>query len=199
VDSRWKSPFTILCVFSSIMLPSATQAQAPTFLISTKDSSIKFFVKASVSIEGTFDKWSATLRFRTPEVSTGVLTIKIQAASVNTGSGLKDSTLRGTDFFDVKQNPLISFVSKKIVQTGPDTFEVDGDFTIRGVTKTETLMLTITGKGTGAGSIKGTMAFDRKDYGMNSGIPFIKIADRVEVTVDLNAKRTSGPPVEFKQ
>ena len=32
------------------------------------------------------------------------------------------------------------------------------------------------------------MAFDRKDYGMNSGIPFIKIADRVEVTVDLIAR-----------
>ena len=199
MDSQWKSRFTILCLFASIMLPSATHAQAPVFLISTKDSSIKFFVKASVSIEGTFDKWNATLTFRTPDVSTGVLAIKIQAASVNTGSGLKDSTLRGKDFFDVKQNPLITFVSKKIVQTGPDTFEVDGDFTIRGVTKTETLTLTVTGKGTGAGSIKGTMAFDRKDYGMNSGIPFIKIADRVEVTVDLNAKRTSGPPVEFKQ
>ena len=39
------------------------------------------------------------------------------------------------------------------------------------------------------------MAFDRKDYGMNSGIPFIRIADRVEVTVDLKVKRVSGPPV----
>jgi hypothetical protein len=42
------------------------------------------------------------------------------------------------------------------------------------------------------------MAFDRKDYGMNSGIPFIKIADRVEVTVALKAKRVSGPPVDLK-
>jgi len=39
---------------------------------------------------------------------------------------------------------------------------------------------------------------DRKQYGMNSGIPFIKIADRVEVTVDLNGKRVSGPPVNLK-
>jgi polyisoprenoid-binding protein YceI len=199
VDSHWKSRFTILCFFALVIFPSATQAQAPIFLIATKDSSIKFFVKASVSIEGTFDKWNATLTFRTPDVSTGVLAIKIQAASVNTGSGLKDDTLRGKDFFDVKQNPLITFVSKKIVRTGPDTFQVDGDFTIRGVTKTEMLTLTITGTGTGTGSINGTMAFDRKDYGMNSGIPFIRIADRVEVTVDLKAKRTSGPPVEFKQ
>jgi hypothetical protein len=43
------------------------------------------------------------------------------------------------------------------------------------------------------------MAFDRKQYGMNSGIPFIKIADRVEVTVDLTGKRISGPPVVFQQ
>jgi hypothetical protein len=43
------------------------------------------------------------------------------------------------------------------------------------------------------------MAFDRKDYGMDSGIPFIKIADRVEVTVDLHAKRISGPRVNIKQ
>jgi polyisoprenoid-binding protein YceI len=168
-------------------------------VITPEDSSIKFFVKASVAIQGTFDKWEATLTFATPDVSTGVLDIKIQAASVNTGSGMKNGKLKGKDFFDAKKNPLITFVSKKVVQTGPDTFEANGDFTIRGVTKAEVLTQTITGKGTGSGSIKGTMAFDRKEFGMNSGIPFIKIADRVEVTVDLKAKRTSGPPLTFKQ
>ncbi len=43
------------------------------------------------------------------------------------------------------------------------------------------------------------MAFDRKEYGMNSGIPFIKIADRVEVSVDLIGERISGPPVALKE
>ena len=75
----------------------------------------------------------------------------------------------------------------------------DGTFTIRGVSKPEKLTFTSIGKGTGEGEIKGTMAFDRKQYGMNSGIPFIKIADRVEVNVDLTAKRVSGPPVVFQQ
>jgi polyisoprenoid-binding protein YceI len=162
-------------------------------------SSIKFNVSASVAIAGTFDKWDASLTFTSPELSTAVLDVKIQADSVNTGSGMKDGKLKGKDFFDVKQNPLITFHSTKVVQTGPDTVEFDGDFTIRGVTKPEKLTFTITGKGTGAGSINGTMAFDRKQYGMNSGIPFIKIADRVEVTVDLKGKRVSGPPVVFKQ
>jgi polyisoprenoid-binding protein YceI len=68
---------------------------------------------------------------------------------------------------------------------------VPGTFAIRGVSKPETLTLTLSGKGTGSGEIKGTMAFDRKDYGMNSGIPFIKIADRVEVDIDLTGKRVS--------
>jgi polyisoprenoid-binding protein YceI len=126
------------------------------------------------------------------------LDIKIQAASVDTGSGMKNGKLKGKDFFDVERNPLITFHSIKAVQTGPDTIELDGDFTIRGVTKQEKLAFTITGKGTGSGTISGTMAFDRKQYGMNSGIPFIKIADRVEVSVKLNGKRVSVPPVNLK-
>jgi polyisoprenoid-binding protein YceI len=53
--------------------------------------------------------------------------------------------------------------------------------TIRGVTKQEKLTFALPEKRTGSGTISGTMAFDRKQYGMNSGIPFIKIADRVGV------------------
>jgi polyisoprenoid-binding protein YceI len=67
------------------------------------------------------------------------------------------------------------------------------------VTKPETLTLTLSGKGTGTGNIKGTLAFDRKDYGMNSSIPFIKIADRVEVIVAFKAKQVSGPRVVYQQ
>jgi polyisoprenoid-binding protein YceI len=127
------------------------------------------------------------------------LDIKIDAASVDTGSGMKDDKLKSKDFFNVKDDPYITFHSTKIVQTGPDAFEVDGNFTIRGVTKPEKLELKVSGAGTGSGTIQGTMAFDRKDYGINSGIPFIKIADRVEVTVALRGERTSGPPMVLKK
>jgi polyisoprenoid-binding protein YceI len=181
------------------MLPSVSAAQAPVFQITPVSSSIKFDVEASVDIKGTFDQWDATLTFTSPEIDTGILEIKILAESVDTGSGLKNGKLKGKDFFDVKRNPFITFKSTKSVQTGQNTFEVDGDFTIRGVTKAEKLSLAVTGAGTGSGTIKGSMAFDRKDYGMNSGIPFIKIANRVEVDVDLQAKRVGGPPVNLKQ
>ena len=97
-----------------------------------------------------------------PELSTAVFDLKIQAATVNTGSGMKDGKLKSKDFFDVEHNPFITFHSTKVEQTGPDTIVFDGDFTIRGVTKQEKLTFTMSGKGTGAGRVKGTMAFDRK-------------------------------------
>jgi polyisoprenoid-binding protein YceI len=189
----------VLCLLASAMFPSLSRAQVPTFKITTEDSSVKFAVKASVSINGTFDKWDATLAFTSTDVTTGVLDIKIQADSVNTGSGMKDGKLKSKDFFNADQDPLITFLSKKIVQTGPTTFDVQGDFTIRGATKPQTLTLTVSGAGTGSGEIHGTMVFDRKDYGMNKGIPFVRIGDSVDVTVDLKAKRISGPPVVLKQ
>jgi polyisoprenoid-binding protein YceI len=193
----------ILCALAFLLSASMTQEQAsagvPVIKITKEDSSIKFHVSASVAIDGTFDKWDATATMTSPDVETGVLDIRIQAASVNTGSGMKDGKLKGKDFFDAEHEPLITFHSTKIVQTGPNTFDYLGDFTIRGVTKTEKLKFTLSGKGTGSGEIKGTMAFDRKDYGMNKGIPLVKIADRVEVMVNLKGRRVSGPPVVFKQ
>jgi len=173
--------------------------EVPLFAVTPVESAIKFSVQASVAIQGTFEKWDATLTFASADVTTAKLEIKIQAESVNTGSGMKNNKLKGKDFFFVDENPLITFVSNKIIQTGPTSFEVDGDFTIRGVTKPEKLVLEVAGKGTGNGTVHGTMAFDRKDYGMNKGIPFIKIADRVEVTVNLRAKQVSGPRLVYKE
>jgi len=193
----------ILCVggmlLSAVMAPAQGPSGAPVFKVAPVESSIKFNVQASLALEGTFDKWDARLTFASADVTTAKLEINIQAASVNTGSGMKNNKLKGKDFFYVEENPLITFVSNRVAQTGPTTFEVDGDFTIRGVTKPEKLLLTVTGKGTGEGTIQGTMAFDRKDYGMNKGIPFIKIADRVEVKVDLKATQGSGPRLVYKE
>jgi polyisoprenoid-binding protein YceI len=180
-------------------LSLSAQSQVPIFKVTPQQSSVKFFVKSSVALAGDFKKWDASLTFTSTDVTSGALDIEIQATSVNSGSGMKDDKLKSKDFFDVSEDPVITFKSTKIVQTGPTTFDVPGTFTIRGVSKPETLSLTVSGVGTGSGDIKGTMAFDRKEFGMNSGIPFIKIADRVEVNVDIFAKRVSGPPVSLKK
>jgi polyisoprenoid-binding protein YceI len=199
--SGWRqfARLAILLIFAACMLPSTVRAQAPVYEVTPGESSIKFDVESSVPIKGTFSQWEASMTFKSTDVTTGILGIKIQADSVDTGSGMKNSKLKGKDFFDVKRAPQITFVSTKVTQTGPATFDLEGDFTIRGVTKKEKLTLQDNGKGTSSGSITGTMAFDRKDYGMNSNIPFIKIANRVEVNVNLKWKRISGPPLVFQQ
>jgi polyisoprenoid-binding protein YceI len=190
--------FAILYLLALTVFPLVMQAQAaPVFEITPVESWIKFDVKASMDIAGKFDKWDASLTFTSPEETTGLLEITIQAASVDTGSGMKNGKLKGKDFFDVEHNPVITFKSTKIVRTDHETYEVDGDFTIRGVSNPEKLTLTVSGDGTGSGDVIGKMIFNRKDYGMNKGIPFIKIADHVEVNFHLEGKRVSGPQLDL--
>ncbi|MGB2625693.1 MAG: YceI family protein [Candidatus Acidiferrum sp.] len=185
----------ISCLFLlvAVLFPARGYAQAPVFELEPVGSTINFHVKASTTLSGKFDKWKATLTFASPDETTAALDIEIEAASVDTGSGIKNSKLKSKDFFDVEANPVISFKSTKVVKTGHNTYEVDGDFTIRGVSNPEKLKLTVSGKGGGTGEITGTMVFNRKDYGMNKGIPFIKIADHVDVSFHLRGKRVSGP------
>jgi polyisoprenoid-binding protein YceI len=196
VGGAW---FVAVCVFLLCGFPVRVAAQVPTYEVTGGSSVITFEVESSVPIKGTFDKWSATMKFGSVDVKSGVLDIVIQADSVDTGNGLKNGKLKGKDFFNVKESPTITFRSNKVVQTGPNTFELDGDFSIRGVKKAEKLSLIDHGKGSTEGTIEGTMAFDRKDYGMTKNIPFVKIADRVEVKVNLKWKRVSGPAPVFEQ
>jgi polyisoprenoid-binding protein YceI len=145
--------FVFPCLLISAALCAARPVEAPIFEITPVHSWIKFDVKASVDIAGKFDKGDATLRFTSPDETTGVFEIKIQADTVDTGSGMKNRKLKGKDFFDVEQNPVITFKSTKIVRTGHDTYEVDGDFTIRGISNPEKLTLVVSGRGTGTGEI----------------------------------------------
>jgi polyisoprenoid-binding protein YceI len=110
---------TVFCLLASALLPSLAQAQGPVFTITPEESDVKFFVKASVAIDGKFNKWEATLTFPSTDVTSGILDIKIYADSVNTGSGMKDDKLKSKDFFNAKDDPYITFHSNKIVHTCP--------------------------------------------------------------------------------
>ncbi|HLZ51293.1 MAG TPA: YceI family protein [Candidatus Acidoferrum sp.] len=192
-------PMAVLWLVAFFLFPQANRAQIPIYEVTPEESSVKFGVDSSVSIKGTFEKWNASIKFSSTDIRSAVLDIEIDAGSVNTGSHMKDNKLKGKDFFNVKESPTITFKSTKIVQTGPYTFDIEGNFTIRGVTKAEKLTLTSDSKGTPSGTLDGIMAFDRKEYGMTSGIPFIKIANRVEVNVRLKWRWVSGPPLVFQQ
>jgi polyisoprenoid-binding protein YceI len=189
----------ILSLFAAVLSTAPSGAQAPIFQIDPTLSTVKFAVKGSVDVNGTFNRWDATMTFTSTDPTTGAVEVKIQTASVNTGSGMKDGKLKGKDFFDVEEYPVATFKSTKVTETGPDSFTAIGDFTVRGVSKQETMTFTASGKGSGSGTIHGTMAFDRKDFGMTKGIPLLKIADRVEVIFDLKGKLVSGPTLVFKE
>jgi polyisoprenoid-binding protein YceI len=89
---------SIFCLLTVALHSSAVRAQAPAgvpvFEITPVESAVKFDVEASVAIAGKFDKWDATLTFTSTDLATGVLDINIQAASVDTGSGMKNGKLR---------------------------------------------------------------------------------------------------------
>src|SRR5215467_15547440 len=128
-------PIVVLCLVAFCALPSADRAQVPVYYVAPVESTINFGVESSVPIKGSFNKWNASLKFSSTDVRSAVLEIEIQADSVETGNGMKNNKLKGKDFFDVKNSPTITFKSTKVVQTGSNTFDVEGDFTIRGVTK----------------------------------------------------------------
>jgi polyisoprenoid-binding protein YceI len=188
---------------TTLVFSSVTQSQSsesvPVFKITPVVSKITFYVKSSVHLEGTFEKWEATLVFTSTDASTGVLDIKIQTDSVKSGSTSKDSKLKGEHCFDAKNNPYVTFHSTKITQTSPNTFDVAGTFTLRGISKPESLTFTVDRDAGGAtGEIKGILTIDRRDFGLGGGIKFVTIADRVDVTIDFKATRV-GPPLVFKQ
>jgi len=186
-----------MCLLFTTASVAADSAGAPVFEVEPLHSAIKFHVNASVAIAGKFDKWDATLTFQSTDPTTGVLEIKIQADSVDTGSGMKNGKLKSKDFFDVENNPTIVFKSTKMVQVSHNTYEVDGDFLIRGVSNPEKLTLIVSRHEGGLGEVEGKMVFDRKNYGINGGIPFIKIANHVDVNFRLKVKRVNGPPLVF--
>ena len=85
-----------LSLFSSSVTQAQSSQGVPSYKITPVASKITFNVKASIPIEGTFEKWNAILTFTSTDASTGSLDIKIQADSVNTGSKHKDDRLKET-------------------------------------------------------------------------------------------------------
>jgi polyisoprenoid-binding protein YceI len=108
---RFLLVFSVFFLF--VTVACAQTSDVPVFKVTPVKSTIKFNVKASVPIEGVFEKWEATLTFSSNHAEDGVLDVKIQANSVNTGSGVKDGKLKSKDFFNADQDPYITFHSTK--------------------------------------------------------------------------------------
>jgi len=174
--------------------PAAKSQTAPVrFTLVPEKSKIQFFVSSSLSdVNGAFKIWHGSLRIPTlGSVNRIVLRLNIDANSMTTGNGAKDGIIKGKDFFWVEQYPSITFNSTKVLPTGdPSKFQIQGDFTLRGVTKQVTLEVKLDPSGTVQGIIHGDLSFDRTDFGMTKNMPFNKVADTVKVTLDVDVERS---------
>jgi len=106
------------------------------------------------------------------------LTVNITIESLDTNDGKRDQHLKNPDFFNAKQFPTATFVSKSWNVTGNDKkFEVTGDLTLLGTTKSVTLPVTMVGAGatpfkdTRIG-FDATIAFKRSDFGMKDKLEY---------------------------
>jgi polyisoprenoid-binding protein YceI len=88
------------------------------------------------NVKGDFDKVSGTVTIDDANHSLSSITVTIDVASISTREPQRDAHLKSSDFFDVEKFPTITFVSKEVVKSGDDSFEVVGELTIHGVTKT---------------------------------------------------------------
>jgi polyisoprenoid-binding protein YceI len=70
------------CLLACAAFSAQAQEQVPIFVISRQESTVTFYVKASIELRGTFDKWDATLTFASRDVTTGVFRATVQSASI---------------------------------------------------------------------------------------------------------------------
>ena len=116
---------------------------------------------------------------------------------MHSANGKNDDKLKSTDLLSVEQNPVISFKTNKVVQTGKTTYDLIGTFNDpRRFEGGDHLNLVIADQGSGSGYAQGTLSFDRKDFGMTSQS---RGDNTVEVDLGLKVEQVSGPPLVRKQ
>lgn len=152
-----------------------TAREPEIFKIDTVHSSVIFKVKhMGVSwFYGRFNDISGEIGWNGDEPAGHSIKAEIKAASVDTNSADRDKHLRSNDFFDTANYPTISFVSKGAKKSGENRYEVSGDLTLHGVTKSITVMIEHVGTATARGKRIGVAAeftIKRSDFGMTYGV-----------------------------
>jgi len=179
----------LFLILSGVALNAQTPAKnGRNFTINVPESKVEFFVGSSAGdVNGVFKIWTGKLSQATPGVpESATLSLDVTAASMSTGSGLKDKMVKGKDFFYVKDFPTVTFTSSKVIPSSdPNKFQVQGNFTLRGVTKPVVLQVTLDRDNKGGGQVYADLSFDRRDFGMTKSVPFVRVSDSVRVRVDL--------------
>ena len=176
---------------------TATDLGTGTWAIDPVHSSISFSVRHLVvsKVRGTFGTFAGAITIA--EDGSPAVTAEIDVASVNTGNEQRDAHIKSADFFDVEKYPTATFRSTGVQAKGHD-YVLDGEFTLKGVTKTISLTLEFNGTnpGMGHGAVAGfeaSVVLNRKDFGIDIDMPLetggAVVGDKVTITLEIEALR----------
>ncbi|MEU1532171.1 YceI family protein [Streptomyces fagopyri] len=146
------------------------------------------------SVHGRFTDFSATIEIAPDEVAKSRVEAVIQAASIDTGNGMRDGHLRSPDFLDVERYPRITYRSTGLTPAGSDRWTVHGELTLHGVVRPVDLDLAYLGTGADPwggtrAAFRATAELHREDFAMNynqvvqAGISAIGATLKVELDV----------------
>ena len=168
--------------------------------IDSSHSSIHFSVRHLViaKVRGQFRRWTGTVVVPDNDFGRAALDVVVDTASIDTGVADRDTHLRSADFLDVEQFPEITFRSTGVTRTASDRLRLDGDLTIKGVTRTVVLDVEQLGTakdpwGNERAAFSATTAVDRKEFGLTWNQVLetggVMVGDRIEIAIDIEAVR----------
>jgi polyisoprenoid-binding protein YceI len=147
-------------------------------------------------VRGAFNEYVATGFLDGNDPSKSTVSVTIQAKSIDTRNEQRDGHLRGNDFLDMENHPEITFVSTSAAQLDETTFQLTGDLTIRGVTKSVTIDFAFQGAvkdpwGNTRLGFEGELPISRKDYGItwNAALEAggVLVGDKVVLEFEISA------------
>ncbi|MGV0675404.1 YceI family protein [Mycolicibacterium fortuitum] len=173
----------------------ATDLTAGTWVIDPVHSSINFSVRHLMvsKVRGSFETFSGAITVA--EDGTPSVSATIDVNSIDTRNEQRDAHVRSADFFDAEHYPTATFASTGVRPDGDD-YIVDGDFTLKGVTKPVSLKLEYNGvnPGMGQGAVAGfeaSVVLNRKDFGIDIDMPLetggTVVGDKVTITLEIEA------------
>ena len=168
-----------------------------TYDIDVSHTRLGFAVRhmAVSKVRGEFKEFSGTLELAENPVDSKV-SVTIQAGSVETKDENRDNHLRTNDFFDVENHPTWTFVSTAIKAEAPNEWQVEGDLTIRGVTRSVTLDTTLEGVvkdpyGMHRVGFSAKTTINREDFGVAFGAVMeaggLVVAKKVDIEIEAEA------------
>ena len=182
-------------------MTSSLATQIPGYVVGTWDidashSTVGFSVRHMMvsKVRGYFTRFSGEIVTAEDPAQSSV-TATIDLASIDTRQEQRDAHIRSADFFDVENHPQMTFRSTAVRTDGAD-WTVEGDLTIKGITKPVTLALELNGFGPDAygGTRAGFSAktvINRNDFGVDIKMPMdgggVVVGDKVTVELEIEA------------